>query len=176
MDSLERKKTLVKDLVERVGPASAVYLTDFKGIDVESITRFRSGLRDKGVRMQVVKNTILKRVFAECKMSGLEKYLVGPTSILLGTESDPAAPAKAVVEFQKENDNLMGLKAVRIESEIFEGDRLGELARMPGRIELQARVVAIALGPASGLIGLLLGPGRILAGQIEALIKKREQE
>ncbi|MBF0433050.1 MAG: 50S ribosomal protein L10, partial [Fibrobacteria bacterium] len=89
MFTLEEKKKVVEEVVEQVKKTSGIYLADITGINVESITAFRAELREKGIFMRVVKNTLLKNVFEKCKVTGLDEYLVGQTSLILATENDP---------------------------------------------------------------------------------------
>lgn len=176
MISTEEKKRIVSELTEKVNSAPGIYLADFFGINVEKITELRAALREQGASMIVSKNTLLKKVFNECKIEGLEKYLVGPTSVILAKEEDPLAPAKVINNFQKKNEDLLPVKAVQIEAQIYSGDKIEELSKMPGKKELQGQIVSLALGPGADLIGLLKGPGSIIAGQIKFLIEKLEDK
>ena len=104
---------------------------------------------------------------------GLEKHLAGPTAVIMAGE-DPMAPAKALVEFHKTNEDMLPVKVVHIDGSQYPGAHLSALAKMPGKRELQAQVVSLALGPGARLAGILKGPGAKLAGQIKALVEKLE--
>ena len=174
MQTVDEKKVIVDTLSAQVEESSGVYLADFTGIDVETVTAFRVQLREKGLTMQVVKNTLLKRVFDNCKITGLGDHLVGPSSLILADSDDPSQPAKILVDFYKENPDLLPIKGIQVEGEAFSGEKVKEFSKMPGRVELQAQVVSLAMGASGTLIGLIKGPGGQIAGQIEALVKKLE--
>ena len=175
MLTVDEKKELVKELTEKVGQASGLYLANFEGATVEKVTEFRSNLREKGIRMQVVKNTLLKRVFENCEIKGLDEHLIGPTSLILADGEDPIEPAKVIADFQKRNEDVFSVKVVQMEAQVYPGEDITELAKMPGKRELQAQVIQLAMGPAGNLIALIKGPGSQIAGQIKALIEKLEK-
>ena len=176
MISVEEKKRIIKELIEKVNSASGFYLADFFNINVETITGLRAALREKGAVMIVAKNTLFRRVFEACKIEGLEEYLVGPTSIILAGEDDPIAPAKVITDFRKQNKELLPVKAVRIEKLIYSGDKIKDLSKMPGKRELHAQIISIALGVGAKVIGLIKGPGSNIAGQINSLIENLEEK
>jgi large subunit ribosomal protein L10 len=176
MQTLDSKKEIVSDLTSRVNESTGVYLADFKGMDVATVTGLRESFREKGIQMQVVKNTLLKRVFEECQIAGLDDSLVGPTSLILADGEDPIQPAKLIADFHKRNEGQLSVKAVQMDGQVYSGDRLGELAKMPGKVELQTQVISLALGAGGNLLGLVKGPGSQIAGQISALVEKLEKE
>lgn len=174
MMNLEQKKNILSDVLGKINSGSAVYLADFTGINVEKINEIRGVLRQKGIKMQVVKNTLVRKAFEELKITGLEKYLVGPTSLIVANQEDPIEPAKLITDFHKKHDGLLPVKVVHMDSQSYGGEKLSDLAKMPGKRELQAQIIALAMGPGATLIGLLKGPGGKLAGQIKAYVEKLE--
>jgi large subunit ribosomal protein L10 len=176
MISIEEKKLRVQELVDKVNTSAGFYLADFFGIDVEKITQLRAALREKGARMIVVKNTVLRRVIDDCQLKGLDKYLVGPTSIILASEDDPLLPAKVIADFHKGNKDLLQVKAIKIEEQIYEGEKVKEFSKMPGKREMQAQIISIAMGAGASLIGIIKGPGSKIAGQVKSLVEKLENK
>ncbi|MFC1584726.1 50S ribosomal protein L10 [Fibrobacterota bacterium] len=176
MITKEQKEQVVKDLSEKVNAATGIYLADFIGINVEQITELRSALKKQGARMIVTKNTFLRRVLSQCQITGLEVHLAGPTSIILAGEEDPIAPAKIIADFHKANKDLFPVKAIRIEDQIYSGEKIKDISKMPGKRELQAQIISLALSPGAQLIGLIKGPGSKIAGQIKALVEKLEKQ
>src|SRR5665213_3214875 len=104
------KKEAVTQLTESFKATSGVYLADFTGLTVEKVTVLRSTLRAKGLTMRVSKNTLIKRALNEAGVQGLDKYLVGPTVVILADNEDPMAPAKLLVDFLKTNENALKVK------------------------------------------------------------------
>ena len=159
MQTINDKKDIVAHFTKKVEASSGIYLADFKGIDVEKTTELRSIFREKKIHMQVVKNTLLKRVFEDLKITGLDEHLMGPTSVILATPDEPSEPAKIIIDFHKKNENLLTIKSVQLDSQTYDGSKIKELAKMPSKGELQATIVSLALAPGSNFVGLLKGPG-----------------
>lgn len=170
------KSDAVTRLTESLKGSSGVYLADFTGLTVEKVTVLRGTLRRKGLSMQVSKNTLIRRALNDAGVQGLDKYLVGPTAVILADAEDPMAPAKLLVDFLKTNEDAIKIKSVHIDGQVSGGDQLVALSKMPGKRELQAQVVSIALGAGSNLLALFKGPGSRLASQIQALVSKLEKE
>ena len=170
------KSDAVAQLTESLKGSSGVYLADFTGLTVEKVTVLRSTLRKKGLSMRVSKNTLIRRALNDAGVQGLDKYLVGPTAVILADAEDPTTPARLLVDFLKINEDAIKIKTIHMDGQSYPGDQLTALAKMPGKRELQAQVVSIALGAGSNLLALFKGPGSRLASQIQALVSKRETE
>jgi large subunit ribosomal protein L10 len=172
--TLEKKSSVISDLEAGFRSSPGIYIADFSRVTVQTVTGLRSSLRKKGMKMKVAKNTLIKRALDGAGIKGLEKHLVGPTAVIFSDDQDPMAPAKALVEFHKANEGVMPVKVVAIDGASYPGSQLGALAKMPGKRELQAGVVSLALGPGQKIAGIIKGPGAKLAGQIKAQIEKLE--
>lgn len=168
------KSETVSQLTEAMKASSGVYLADFTGLTVEKVTALRGDLRKKGVRMRVAKNTLVKRALDGAGVTGLDKYLAGPTAVILADGEDPIAPAKLLVEFLKKNENALRAKAVHMDGQVQDGAQLVAISKTPGKRELQAQVITLALGPGSKLIGIIKGSGSAIASQIQSLVSKLE--
>jgi large subunit ribosomal protein L10 len=173
--ALVRKTKTASDLEASLKTTTGVYIADFSRVTVQTVTALRTSLRKKGIRMKVAKNTLIKRALGTAGIKGLDAHLKGPTAVILADDQDPMAPAKALVEFHKANEGLMPVKIVSIDGAAYPGNQLAALAKMPGKRELQASVVSLALGPGQKIAGILKGPGAALAGQIKAQIEKLEK-
>jgi large subunit ribosomal protein L10 len=169
-----KKNDVIAALEASFKNAPGIYIADFSRITVETVTGLRASLAKKGMKMKVAKNTLIKRALDGAGIKGLEKHLVGPTAVIMSDDQDPMAPAKALVEFYKANEGFMGVKVVSIDGATYPGTQIAALAKMPGKRELQASIVTLALGPGAKIQGILKGPGAKLAGQIKAQIEKLE--
>src|SRR5579864_8758589 len=87
-----RKETAVQELRDRLAAAKNLFLTDYKGLTVDEITKLRGELRKDGSSYSVVKNTLF-RIAAGDVATRLDAFLAGPTGIVFAGE-DPVAPAK----------------------------------------------------------------------------------
>lgn len=170
-----QKTETVQRLTDSLKGSSGVYLADFTGLTVEKVTQLRVKLRKKGLHMRVAKNTLIRRALGDVGVKGLDDHLVGPTAVIFADQEDPMGPAKLLVEFLKENENAISMKGVHIDGQAYPGTQVAVLAKMPGKRELQAQVVTLALSAGSNLLSLLKGPGVKVAGQIKALTEKLEK-
>ena len=174
MTATVQKSQVVDQLTESLKGAAGIYLADFTGLTVEKVTILRNELRKKGLTMRVAKNTLIKRALDNVGVQGLDKYLAGPTALILSDDEDPIAPAKLLIEFLKKNDKAISAKVIHMDGQAYDGKQLDSLAAMPGKRELQAQVVSLAMGPGSTLLAIFKGPGSALASQVQSLVSKLE--
>ena len=145
----------VRQKFERM--SSAVFL-DFKGMNVESLTKLRDEFRKSGVEYRVVKNTLVRHAVKEHPWANtLAKSLTGMTGVAWSYE-DPSAAAKVVKAFRKDNQKLQ-IKAGLIEGQILSGDAVEtQLATMPGKDELRATLLATLQAPLQQFVQQLNAP------------------
>ncbi len=172
--AVTKKSEVIAELEAGFKKAMGIYITDFSRIRVETVTALRASLAKKGMTMKVAKNTLIKRALDGAGVKGLEKHLVGPTAVIMSDDQDPMAPAKALVEFYKANEGFMSVKIVSIDGATFPGSKIADIAKMPGKRELQASIITLALGPGAKIAGIIKGPGAQIAGQVKALVEKLE--
>ena len=168
----EDKQQVVAGLVADLQNAPAVYLLNYEGVTVPIDTLFRKQMNTKGIAYRVTKNTLLKRALSEVGIEGLDEYLNGVTSIAIGDSEDPMAPAKELVAFLKENKEAYNPKAISLDGNVMSGESLEDVSKMPGRKELIAQIVNIAIGPGANLVAILKGPGSKIAGAIDSIEEK----
>jgi large subunit ribosomal protein L10 len=123
------KQILVDSLREKLGGASAVYYTDFTGLNVKRMTDLRRRLRKAGVEYVVIKNTLALRAVNE---SGLvSQRLKGPTGIVVA--KDAISAAKVLSDFAKENDQKPSVKGGIYEGTSVDEAMVKKLASLPTR-------------------------------------------
>lgn len=175
MISLEVKKQTTDELDQALATAGAVYLVDFGRIKVAHDVELRKSLTAQGIFYRVAKNTLLRRSLHKAGITALDSLLTKPTALLVGSPEDPVAPARAIVEFQKAHAGFLDAKISWIDGDTFPGKQIADVAKMPGKRELQAQIVQLFLSPGSTLVGLIKSPGSKIAGQVEALVKRFEE-
>ena len=153
--------------------AKALYLADFTGIDVESVTELRNKLRDAEVKYQVIKNRLAIRAAEEAGIAGLREHLSGPTAIVYSQE-DPIAPAKILQAFA-DAGGKMQIKTGYMEGEILAADEVIALAKLPSRDELLGKVVGSVQAPLYGLNAVLNGLLRGLVGALSAIEEQKKE-
>ena len=146
----------VKYLTDKLENASAIYFTDYLGLDVDSITKLRSEFFHASVEFKVTKNTLLKLAAENMKIDGLDDYLVGSTAIAISLD-EPTSPAKVLKSFMKEHDKPE-VKAILFDGEVLEGSEYKKFASLPSKDELLTKLVIMLNSPMTNLVRTLSSP------------------
>lgn len=153
MGNKELKNVKIKEMTEKLTRVQAAILASYKGITVEEDTELRKKMREAGVEYKVIKNTLTARAAAEAGFKDIEKYLEGPIAIAFGYD-DPTAPARVLADFAK-NHKAIDLKAGIVQGEIFDKNKVIELAKVPPKDVLIAKLLGSFKAPLSNLVYLL---------------------
>jgi large subunit ribosomal protein L10 len=172
--TLENKKKIVEELKEKIDSASVLVLSDYRRVSVKEITKLRKALYAEESEYKIYKNTMLKRAVEASGFSELSEHLEGPTAVLLGYK-DPVAPLKALVDFVKEVEKG-DIKAGLIEKSFVDGKRLLEIAKLPPKEVLLAKVVGGFQSPIYGLVNVLQGTIRKFVYALNAILEKKQQQ
>ncbi|MFW5856165.1 MAG: 50S ribosomal protein L10 [Bacillota bacterium] len=166
------KEAAVAELKDKFNKAKSLVITDYLGLDVAEMTELRSKLREAGVDYKVVKNTLATIAAEQAEVEEVEDYFAGPTAIAFGME-DVVSPAKILVEYSKEHENLE-IKAGRLNEEIIAKEKIESLADIPPREELLSKVAAGMQAPISGLVNVLDGNLRELVQVLNQIKDQKE--
>lgn len=147
------KEAKVAEIREKMEKAQGLILSEYQGLTVEQDTELRKKLREAGVEYRVYKNTLVTLAAKELGIEGLEKHLQGPVSIAFGYE-DPTAPARVLADFAKSNKKLE-LKAGYVQGVVYDTAQVKELAAIPPRDVLIAKLLGSFKAPLSNLAYLL---------------------
>ena len=164
------KEQLVTDLTDKIRGASAVYYTDFTGLNVKRMTELRRRLRRAGVEYVVIKNTLALRAVNESGLAG--SRLRGPTGIVVG--KDAVAAAKVLSDFAKENDQKPEVKGGLLDGRVIQPAQVQQLASLPSREQLLAELGAGLMSPMASFVGAMNGLLYMFAGALDALKTQRE--
>jgi large subunit ribosomal protein L10 len=164
------KEQLVVELKDKMKGASALYYTDFTGLNVKRMTELRRRLKRQGVEYVVIKNTLALRAVNE---SGLvSQVLKGPTGVVISR--DPVTAAKLLTDFAKENDARPSVKGGLLEGVSIDEAQVKKLASMPSREQMLADLGAGLQSPMAAFVGALNGLLYMFAGALDALKTQRE--
>ena len=167
-----KKVEVVEELSGLFEGASGVYSIDFTGMNVANTLKLRRDFKKAGVTFKVAKNTLVQRALAgRGGYDHITDRVIGQTGIAIGYD-DPAAPARVLRDFIDPKVDLPKLNFAVLEGEVYEGDRLKELASMPSRMETLGAIVSALNSPASGLVGVINAVMRDLSSVIEEVAKK----
>jgi large subunit ribosomal protein L10 len=167
----EEKTTEIANLKDKFSNSTFFYVTDSSTLTVEKINQFRRLCFEKGIEMQVVKNTLAKKALQALEKDSvyapLYAALEGPSSILF--TSNAKSPAHLLEEFRKTNDRPL-LKAAYIDSDVYLGDdQLETLLKLKSRDELIGEIIGLLQSPATRVISALKSGGSTLAGIVKTL-------
>lgn len=160
--AIAKKETLVQAAAEKFESAASVVIVDYRGLTVEEVTNLRKQLRDAGVEMKVIKNSILSRAAKKVGLDGLDEVFTGPTAVAFSND-DVVASAKIIDEFAKDAKALE-IKGGVIEGKVSSVEQITALAKLPNRE-----------GLLSMLLSVLQAPVRNVAYAVKAVAEKNEE-
>lgn len=169
--SKEKKQKMLTGVTESLKNMKTCVLSDFSNVKVSDIQDLRKKLRETNAYMRVVKNTLFKKALDANKLKIDETVLTKPLAIAFD-ENDEVNPAKIIYEKTKEVENLNILGAI-VNGEFFGPEKVSELAKMPSREQLYAKVVGSIGAPISGMVNVLAGN---LRGLVSVLNQYKEQK
>lgn len=174
----------IKELKEKFDKMTSMVMLDYKGMNVETVTKLRTAFRKAGVEYRVVKNTLVKQALKGTKLYDvLDKHLVGMTGLAWSYE-DPSAAAKVLKDFKKDYEApgapqaspfVLRIRGGLIEGQVLDGKAVEtQLATMPGKNELRATLLATLQAPLQNLVVLLAAPSQNFAYLLDS--RRRDQE
>ena len=149
----QMKQAKVEEIKEKLQKSQSVILASYQGLTVEEDTQLRKSLREAGVEYKVYKNTLVILAAKELGIEGLDKHLQGPISIAIGYD-DVTAPARILNDFAKTHKKLE-LKAGLVQGEIYDADKVKQLANIPSKDILIAKLLGSIKSPLSKFAYLL---------------------
>ena len=141
----QKNQDEVIQLTEKLDKATAVYFTDFLGLDVSSITELRSEFFKASIEFKVAKNTLLKLAAKNINLEGLDDFLVGSTAIAISYD-EPTLPAKILKKFTEDHDKPE-VKAILFDGEVLKGSEYLKFASLPTEDELLTKLVMMLNSP-----------------------------
>ena len=158
---LSEKKAVVEALAERFKGASAGVFVDYRGITVAEDTQLRRELVSNEVEYSVVKNTLTRFALEKAGLSDLDSVLNGTTS-LATSAGDPIAPIRIINEYSKKMGDRFNIKAAFMDGKVLNAQEIEEIAALPSKDALYAKVLGTMLAPITSLAVVL---GQILEQQ-----------
>ena len=171
MATRAEKDQAITELVGEIENANVLYLTDASSMSAEHTSNLRRACNKGGVRMKVVKNTLLRKAMERVEgknYSELFPTLKGQTAVLFAEKGN--VPAKVIRDFRKKDERPV-LKSAWIDEAVFIGDnQLVMLSELKGREELIGEIIGLLQSPIKNVISALQGGGgHKIAGLVKAL-------
>jgi large subunit ribosomal protein L10 len=168
-----RKAAIIAELEDKVKRANIAISTGYRGLNVAEMTALRRRMREAGVEVEVVKNTLLRIAAERAGKPELTSIVSGPTAMLFGY-GDIAAAARALSEYVRTARNALTVQGACLDGQILRPEQVSELANLPSRETLIGQIAGSLQSPLATLAGLLTGVVREFAGLIDARAKQLE--
>jgi large subunit ribosomal protein L10 len=174
-EKIESIKSIRSDYEAVAGTGGSVIFAAFTGLEVEQIFKLRKSLREKSVRLRVLKNTLVRRALEESGVSGIAPYLKGPTVVAFSP--DEVSASKVMSKFAKEISDAKKSGKFEIKGGVLGGKPITSkevevLAALPSREEVMAMLLALINAPATNLLRLISEPGNRVARVLKAASEK----
>ncbi|VXB03839.1 50S ribosomal protein L10 [Flavobacterium sp. 9AF] len=151
----EEKSIAIEDLTAKLAGVNVIYLADTSGLDADSTSNLRRACFKAGIKLEVVKNTLLEKAMeaSDTDFGDLSSVLKGNTSIMIADVAN--APAKIIKEFRKKGSKPI-LKGAYITEDVYIGDEnLDKLASIKSRAEVIGEIIGLLQSPAQRVIAAL---------------------
>lgn len=164
------KAAEVAEVKSKMESASAVVVTEYRGLKAGDMVKLRGSLREKEVELRVVKNTLLRRASAGTDFEDVFGNLAGPTAVAFGF-GEPTDAAKVLSEGAKTFESFVLQNGI-IASMVCDASQIEAIGKLPSKLELQAKTVGAFQGPLAGFVFTLQGVLQEFAGTLQAKIEK----
>lgn len=168
----EEKSLVIEELTAELANNANIYLTDISGLNAGTTSKLRRACFKAGVKLSVVKNTLLEKAMeaSDREFGELPTVLKGNTSVMYSETGN--VPAKLIKTFRKKSEKPL-LKGAFIEEAVYIGDeQLDMLVDIKSKEELIGEIVGLLQSPAKNVISALKSGGGTIAGIIKTLSEK----
>ncbi|MEK7203026.1 MAG: 50S ribosomal protein L10 [Patescibacteria group bacterium] len=170
----DQKKQILKNLTDKISKAKSIIFTKFDGLRVKDNEDLRTKLKLENSEYYVVKKTLLNLAFKDSLIKDLNiKNLPGQTAIVF-SYNDEAAPAKIIYNFKKDKEGKIEFVGGILENKFIDATQVSELAKLPSKTELYAKIIGSINAPIFGIVNVLAGNLRNFVYVLSAIKDKKQ--
>ena len=163
------KNSFVKKLKDDLSGSSSVIVSHYAGLSVLETDNLRKEMRENGAKFRVTKNRLTKIALADTPYESITDLFSGPTAIAYS--SDPVAPAKVSVNFEKKFENFKIIGG-SYEGEKIDINKINFLASLPSLDQIRGKLLGLLNAPAQKIASVVQAPG----GQLARLMSSRSNK
>lgn len=163
----------LESLTSAFAASETAILVDYRGMKVPEATELRRQIRKVGGSYKVVKNTLATRALKGTPFEPLTPFLSGVTGVAY-SQSDPVVLAKTLTTFAKSSEALK-IKAAVVHGRALQGAEVTELASLPGKPELYAKLLSVMQAPLVQVVTVLSAAPRNLVSVLAAYERKKSE-
>lgn len=162
--NFEAKKVIVEEIINKIKASKSVVLVDYDKLTVAEVTELRNKCREANCEYKVYKNTLVRKAFNDLGCKDFDADLNGPTAVTFG--ADETSAAKLMSEAAKTYEAKIVIKSAFVDNAYVDKNGAKELASMPSKEELVAKMLGSLQAPLSNFAGVL---NNLMSGIVRVL-------
>ena len=166
------KNNFVNKMKDELVNSSAIIVAHYSGLSVLETDELRKAMRDNGAKFRITKNRLTKLALAETQFKDIADLFTGPTAVAYS--SDPVAPAKVAVNFEKKSKNFK-IVGGGYDGEKIDKEKINFLATLPSMDQLRGQIIALIMTPAQKIALVVKQPGEQLARLMSSRSKQLKE-
>ncbi|MCM8830056.1 MAG: 50S ribosomal protein L10 [Candidatus Omnitrophica bacterium] len=171
----KKKEEIVEKMSQEIQKNNINLVIGFSGLSVFEMQKIREALKDKGCKIQVVKNTLLERIYQKINFEDMCRQIEGPTFIVWTNTDDEIDIVKKIYDFQKQFGK-MDVKAALVGNKLFSSAELSLIAKLPRKKEIQSKVIWILRIPMKRIINALNFPILRVISDLKQISENKRKE